>query len=388
MGLRKPIATTSKQVLNHIDGFKKGRLIEAFNNLSQWTKQGGYQQSIDSTIGKLKLESDGTPVFSRKTVSLNLSGCKVLKFRVYVYDLSNLSKFTLYLANNTGYTDYLYYAINASACVEGWNTFAIDTSKFSVAGAGSFTNDIVSMQVRVEALSGTNSAVTFDTLIRDETQKAKLLFTFDDGWGTQYTEAFKRMSKKGIVGTIAVVPSLVNTSGYVTLAQLQEIYDYGWDLVNHTMNHVNLKNVDSATIRSEIADGEQWLNSNGFTRASNIVFYPQGGYKDEVITEMASRRAGRSIVEAIEPGSPSDKYKIKIRNVINTVTPTTVQGWIDEAINTGGTLILLWHILTSPADTSTKYTPTDFQTIVDYAHSKRDQIDILTITEYLDRCGL
>jgi len=369
-------------------GFKKGRPVELFNNITDWALQSGFRQSLDATIGRLKITSNGTPASSRKAVSFYLAGSKVLKIRVFIENLENLSKFSLYFANDSGYANFLFYATNGYSCVEGWNDFYIDTTKFSKTGTGTFNSDIVSMQLRVEAKTGTESSVTFVLLVRDETQKPQLIFSFDDGWISQYTEAFTRMQKRGIPGTIAVVPSLIGTTGYMTLEQLKKVYDYGWDLANHTFNHVNLKNVDAATIKTELDSAEQWLIDQGFIRASDVVVYPQGGYKEEVITEMQTRRAGRSIVESIEAGLPSDKYKIKIRNVLNTITPTVANGWIDEIINSGGTLILLWHIIDPVADTSTKYTPTDLQTIIDYAYSKKDLVDILTFTEYLERCNL
>jgi Polysaccharide deacetylase len=380
-------SVNEEAITKQLRSFKKGRFVEKFDNISQWNLQGGYQQTLDPATGKVKLTSNGTATFSRKTVDLNLSGVKVLKLRVYIENLSNLSKFTLYLSNDTNYTNFLSYVINASSCVEGWNEFYIDTTKFTVSGTGSFTNDILSMQIRVEALASTQASVIFHSLVRDETQKPMLIFTFDDGWDSQYTEAFKRMKKKGIPGMIAVVPSLVDTSGYMTLAQLKEVYNYGWDLSNHTYDHVNLKNVDKVTAEKQINDAEKWLKKQGFFRAADVVVYPQGGYNNDVIDIVKNKRAARSIVEGIEPGIPCDKYKIKIRNVLNTVTPATANGWIDEIINTGGTLVLLWHKLVPTASVSTEYSIADFQTIVDYAYSKRDQVDIVTFTEYLDRCG-
>lgn len=368
--------------------YNSGTLVEIFNNITQWVVQPNGQQSIDPILRKLKVTSTGVPSATRKVESLFLGNTKVLKIRVYVPNITNLLRFSIYLSNDLTYTNFLFYAINGYACVEGWNEFVIDTSKFSVTGTGSFNNDIVSMQVRVEAQPATATEVIFDSLIRDTKQKPQVILSFDDGWDSQYNEGFRRMHKKGFIGSIAVVPTLVNTPSYMTLNQLHEVYDYGWELTNHTYNHVNLRNVDAATVRSEIQLCENWLNTNGFTKSSNIVVYPQGGYNDNVILEMQSRRAGRSIIEALEPGIPNDKYKIKVHNVLNTVTPTTVYGWIDEAINTGGTLLLLWHILSTPADTSTKYTPDNFQLIIDYIYSKRDQIEVVTLQKYLDRCNL
>ncbi|MCY8234827.1 hypothetical protein [Priestia endophytica] len=94
-------------------------------------------------------------------------------------------------------------------------------------------------------------------------------------------------------------------------------------------------------------------------------------------------------MEAPEPGQPSNKYKIKIKNLINTVTIAQVTAAIDEIINTGGTLVFLNHILvTDTANTSTEYLTSNFQQVVDYAYEKKEQLDVITMTEYLNQYGL
>ncbi|MCY8234828.1 hypothetical protein [Priestia endophytica] len=204
----------AKKAQNRADevqrGFQKGRLVQNFLDASNWNLQGGLEQTVDPGTGKLKLTSDGTPTFSRKNVNFNLAGFKVLGLSVYIENIKTFSKMTVYLANDIGYANFLSYVINAGECVGGWNKFYIDTSCFSVTGSGSLTNDIVSMQIRIEA-TATNTSVIWDEFSRDETQQPQLIFTSDDGWG----------------------------------------------LVNHTYNHVNLSTVDANTADSEITQGEE-----------------------------------------------------------------------------------------------------------------------------------
>ncbi|MFD2084399.1 hypothetical protein ACFSND_04035 [Brevibacillus brevis] len=47
------------------------------------------------------------------------------------------------------------------------------------------------MQIRVKSNENTTASIIFDSIIRDETQRGKVIFMFDDGWLTQYTEAFQ-----------------------------------------------------------------------------------------------------------------------------------------------------------------------------------------------------
>ena len=69
--------------------------------------------------------------------------------------------------------------------------------------------------------------------------KATVIFTFDDGWTDQYTNAYPILNEKGFKATIYVNSSTVqnNADNFMTLSQLQGLYASGWDISNHTTNH-------------------------------------------------------------------------------------------------------------------------------------------------------
>jgi len=65
-----------------------------------------------------------------------------------------------------------------------------------------------------------------------------LPIVFDGTFVTHFTKAFNYMSKKGLKGTVALTINPLGTSAtYLTLAMIQEMYDAGWDITNHTMDH-------------------------------------------------------------------------------------------------------------------------------------------------------
>ena len=67
--------------------------------------------------------------------------------------------------------------------------------------------------------------------------RPKIVIAFDDAFKSQYTEAFRYMSRFGLVGTIAVNPSLIGTANYCSWAQLQAMYAAGWHICGHTPSH-------------------------------------------------------------------------------------------------------------------------------------------------------
>ena len=63
-------------------------------------------------------------------------------------------------------------------------------------------------------------------------QRPKAVITFDDGIDSIYTNR-AWLSDRGIKGTCYVYPSAIGTPGYMTWAQLDELYALGWDICNH-----------------------------------------------------------------------------------------------------------------------------------------------------------
>lgn len=378
----------TKKIQNN---FRKGSAFEMFNKISEWTLQGGTSMVTDATnvqngARSIKLIANNAITFMRKSTSLILSNVAVIKAVIYVSDPSKLSKVTFYFSNDTTYTNYVYKAVNGTSLVPGWNYVLLDTSKMTVVGSGTLNNEIKSLQMRVEPNSGQNVEVTFDALIRDEVQRACVVFTMDDNWATQYTQAYPILRKYGFRGTIAVISSKVGTANYMTLSQLHEVYDEGWDLVNHTQNHVYLGQLSYTDQKTELVNCDNFLIQNGFTRSRHIVVYPYGSYNSDTLKVMDELFvSGRSLVDSNESGPPSDYRLIKCRNLIPSVTVATAQGWIDEAINTGGTVFFLNHKFETPDADTMKYDPANFESIVSYVYSKKSQLDVVTYSEWLER---
>ncbi|MFF2528582.1 hypothetical protein ACFVS2_06675 [Brevibacillus sp. NPDC058079] len=103
---------------------------------------------------------------------------------------------------------------------------------------------------------------------------------------------------------------------------------------------------------------------------------------------MQSRRADRTVQEDAATTPPPDKRTIKIRNVDHTITPATLKGHIDNAASVWGVCLFMFHKLVNAASSSIEYNVSNFQEFVDYTYSRRDDIDSVTLSEWLDSCGL
>lgn len=80
--------------------------------------------------------------------------------------------------------------------------------------------------------------------------------TFDDGHASDYTEVFPALTELGLRATFFVVPTLVDTNGYVTWTQLREMVAAGMEVGSHSLTHPFVDRLDEAGIRREFGESK------------------------------------------------------------------------------------------------------------------------------------
>jgi len=85
--------------------------------------------------------------------------------------------------------------------------------------------------------------------------------TFDDGHAGDYTEAFPVLEELGLRATFFVVPTLVDTEGYVTWAQLREMVAAGMEIGSHSLTHPFVNTLVRAGIEREFGESKRILES-------------------------------------------------------------------------------------------------------------------------------
>jgi hypothetical protein len=147
---------------------------------------------------------------------------------------------------------------------------------------------------------------------------------------------------------------------------------------------LNENNVDKQTY--EINKANNWLEKNGFINPNKILIYPEGEYDSNTIMIMKKLGyiSGRSVLDGFNPKKPTNLYEIKVKNVISDTNPNDVNEWVDYAIDYNLTLILLFHKLENNIDkTQMKYRVQDFYKIIDYIDEKRDNLNIITYSDWI-----
>jgi len=199
-----------------------------------------------------------------------------------------------------------------------------------------------------------------------------VVFMFDDGNETDYTEAFPYLSQYDYPAITYVNTDIINDEGRLSEDQLADLASGGWLIGSHTASHENLSALsDTDAIRRQVAEAKQWLVERGYTEGAHHFCYPYGGV-DEQALEIVSQfhRTGR--VSGIQPiALPSNPQLIPGEG--DPELPE-VNALLDRAVQFGGVVCLFFHNLEEEYRV-------EFHRIVDEIH-RRDQAGDLQVVRF------
>jgi alpha-tubulin suppressor-like RCC1 family protein/peptidoglycan/xylan/chitin deacetylase (PgdA/CDA1 family) len=270
----------------------------------------------------------------------------------------------IYASNASGNLSNAFYTGSNFTAHEGWNLLRFSPGDWKTVGTPSWEVPIQRIALDVATPADRSYEVSFDDLRVGVTGvKPAFIWSFDDGYDQTYQEVFPYLSSVGQRATLYVRTRWVDSGGSkITLAHLQELYDAGWAIGNHTMDHIDLTTVDQATAREQIQGGYDWLVAHGLTRAARHLAYPLNATNDEVVA--AAREAG--MLSARGAGNRNQQLPVDDAMRLASFgfddgTPTLAlwQTRIDRAMAGGSTLVAYAHALDAT-------TMPVFEDIVDY----------------------
>jgi peptidoglycan/xylan/chitin deacetylase (PgdA/CDA1 family) len=259
------------------------------------------------------------------------------------------------------------------------------------------TNTFNSIRVYIQANVTTGATAVMHGVLLNQQSRPRLLIDFDDGWVSQYTQAFRYMTKMGIRGNIAVIYNRIGTAGYLTLAQLRELYESGWDLTSHGDNNHSAM-ASRAAVLADIIANRDYLINNGFTRAPLHYVAPGGVYSTANDTLGALAEAGmvscRNVVGNPLPTTNlgiDSKYGLWSQTISQTTSVATLLSKLDLAIDCGATQRMHGHrIVPTVADANNELSIADFKTLIDGVAARvyAGKLDVVTMSEWSNDVGL
>lgn len=218
----------------------------------------------------------------------------------------------------------------------------------------------------------------------------RIAITFDDGKESDYTVALPIMTAAGFPGTSYVISNKVGTPGFVTLAQLQEMYAAGWCVGNHTSDHNDLSVLEAGDLES-ITAGRDWLIANGMPRGANQFAYPYGvgagvaavqAHLASIGVETA-RLYGGGAYTVITPATNPYTELVSFTPTLST-TLAQLKAAVRSAITPAGTrtCIITFHLVDDEAHTYCTPTPI-FRDFIRWLVTQKPAIRVCTMDELL-----
>jgi peptidoglycan/xylan/chitin deacetylase (PgdA/CDA1 family) len=174
--------------------------------------------------------------------------------------------------------------------------------------------------------------------------------TFDDGWADTYTQGKALMDTYGYKGTAFLMPNQLNTTGYMTTAQVNGLAANGWDLSGHSIN--NLTTLNDTQLTADVATAANYVSGK---QGSNLFAYPNGATNNAVWSKVSSRFSYAFNINGLnQPLTYMNKNSINRQSMDKWTTPADyIEPWIDNAKNNHEWVILNFHTLVANSNIDT-----------------------------------
>jgi peptidoglycan/xylan/chitin deacetylase (PgdA/CDA1 family) len=174
-------------------------------------------------------------------------------------------------------------------------------------------------------------------------KRALVSLTFDDGYDNMYTQALPILQKDGFLSTDYIITGDINTTGYMTNAQVKALAQDGEEIGSHTVTHDDMLTETPAQYDSELSQSKAQLQSWTGQTINNLAF-PNGLYNKAITTDTAKYyTTARGVEDGLNSKDNYNIYDIKVQNIYNTTTTAQVADWVKQAQATDTWLVLVYH---------------------------------------------
>jgi hypothetical protein len=393
--------------------------VSASTTTADWTAIGDAtlrferaKQLNNAVVARLTTDSRSPSYLQNTAIRINLLKNNA-RLALEVNGFSRLSELRLILSNNDWANTATMNLLDALGRTESdsWtNLFIGPSAKWGATGGwrtsapGFDWSKIDGAEIEMEprVSGGRPSTVSLGALsLLPEQSQAKLVIIFDDGYQS-ILRAAAYLHQNGLPANVAVIGKYVDypTEGHLNLYQLHQLQnDWGWDMVNHTQQHVDgiedyYDQNNLSDYAKDILQQAAWLESNGLNSAPNWFVYPHGD-TNAALEGVVGKYYMFARVTADNPEAYpyGDDHAISDLEVqypgdegdagsAGLTTPNYIDWAIKQAVAYHSTLILTFHRIHSVSTDPVGYPLALFKKTVDDIRQSR--IRVLTLSQ-LDR---
>ena len=222
--------------------------------------------------------------------------------------------------------------------------------------------------------------------VRTATTPTVVTLTFDDGYEDNYTNALPALEAHGMNGTFYTITGYNGVdSGFMTVPQLQALYNAGNEIASHTVLHPFLTQVSTAEVTREVCDSRDTLLSWGFPVTDFA--YPYTAYNSTIEGiakscgydfarqdgDLKSPYACQSGCPVAETIPPKDPYAIRAPESIEDYwSVADMESLVTQVENGGGgwAVLVFHHICSLSSCNPYSVTPANFNAFLSWLQTQ------------------
>ena len=141
--------------------------------------------------------------------------------------------------------------------------------------------------------------------------KNSVVITFDDGYASQYTNAFPILKKYNMVATFFLYTVCLDKYPIcLTKNEISELVKNGMRLGNHTEDHPYLTDYKKRIIKKEITEAEKYLKANWPEAFDKVLAYPYGLENEDIVQVLKDLDYTGAVGVSFYAKNPQDIYNL------------------------------------------------------------------------------
>ena len=219
--------------------------------------------------------------------------------------------------------------------------------------------------------------------------KTQVVFMFDDGWSSVYSEAYPLLKQYGYKGSVAVIPGMVREREYMSYEQLAQLYMEGWDILNHSYSHQEGMYDRCDEMFFEYLRAREWLNSHFLKKGMNMIITPLGECNPYLIPLLIKRgfeniRTSDNVI--LLRRNESAYFPVKILHLLTDVSAETVQAELMSCLGGESAVLFNLHKIDDTDNgTQMSYSRQKLDSLIEFLHTNEDQFQVVPYSCLLDK---
>jgi len=205
----------------------------------------------------------------------------------------------------------------------------------------------------------------------------QVIMTFDGGFESHYSTLFDLMEDRDLQGVIGIVPPTVNVGGRLSIDQMREMRDAGWDMASFPLRSDALPEMDSGEKEQVIEGDQSYLEGRGFEDGARTFLAPYHRVDAESL-EIVREVHDCSMTFGGTPNAapPADPHML---SRINATDMNAVEQFTELAERHNQLLVLRLTEVGDDGDLEED----EFEDLLDYLEDS--ELDMVTASEMLDQ---